>query len=265
MCKIHPDIPEMFLYTKPKLPDDCIFAISPSSISKFFDYPKVWYNECYLGKGGFAGNTATYTGTICHWIYEQLTKKNTDIVNREYINAQLDKYLEVVPNADVDANQVKTDYPLVSSAVVNNYLMESNSKVKLIKSEEQVVGKVMKGIYVAGTCDRLEGDCIVDFKTVATKPNESVIPFGYKIQLLSYAMAFRQKGYEVNRIRIVYGVKPTQKLGARCIVVTENIDFMAEKLVNDTLKLIGESVLAVIDNPNLAYLIFKSMDLKENP
>ena len=124
---------------------------------------------------------------------------------------------------------------------------------------------LMEHGYKDHICIKPSDGTIVDFKTVTTKPNESVIPFGYKIQLLSYAMAFRQKGYEVNRIRIVYGVKPTQKLGARCIVVTESIDFMAEKLVNDTLKLIGESVLAVRANPNLAYLIFKSMDLKEKP
>ena len=258
------DIPEMFQYTRPELPKDCVLAISPSGISKFFDYPRIWYEQVILGQEPeFKGSTATVTGTICHWIYEQLTKGNKEIVNRDYINEQLDKYLEVCPNPDVDANQVKVDYPLVSSAVVNGYLLDANSKAGLLRSEEPVVGKVMDGVYVAGTCDRIEGDCIVDFKTVATKPNESVIPFGYKIQLLSYAYAFRQKGYEINRIRLVYGVKPTQRIPARCIVVTESIDFMAEKLVNDTLKLIGESVLAVRENPNLAYLIFKSMDLKE--
>lgn len=260
-----PDIPEMFQYTRPTLPDDCTFAISPSGISKFFDYPRVWYEQSILGQEPeFKGSTATVTGTVCHWIYEQLTKGNKDIVNREYINKQLDEYIEACPNPDVDINQVKTDYPLVSSAVVNGYLLDANSKGMLVKSEEQVVAKVLDGIYVAGTCDRIEGDCIVDFKTVSTKPNESVIPFGYKIQLLSYAYAFRQKGYEINRIRLVYGVKPTQRIPARCIVVTENIDFMAEKLVDDTLKLIGESVLAVRENPNLTYLIFQSMDLKEN-
>ena len=129
--------------------------------------------------------------------------------------------------------------------------------------EKKVVAKVMDGIYVAGTCDRIEGDCVVDFKTVASKPNELAIPFGYKIQLLAYAFALRRLGYEINRIRLVYGVKPTKKLSARCYVVTEEIDYMAEKLVNDTLRLIGESVIAVRQHPELAYLIFKSMDLKE--
>lgn len=256
------EIPELFQYERPVLPDDCIHAISPSQIDKFFSYPRVWYEECYLrNKPKFQGNTSTVTGTICHYIYEQSTLGNK--VTREDINEQLDKYLEVQPNPDVNSTQVKIDYPLVSSAVMNGYVLSHNQNHGNIECEKQVVAKVMDGIYIAGTCDRIEGDCIVDFKTVSTKPNESAIPFAYKIQLLAYAYALRQKGYEINRIRIVYGVKPTKTIPARCIVVTETIDYMAEKLIDDTLKLIGESVHAVKDNPNLAYLIFKSMDLKE--
>ena len=256
------DIPELFQYERPVLPDDCIHAISPSQIDKFFSYPRVWYEECYLGnKPKFQGNTSTITGTICHYIYEQYTLGNN--VTREFINEQLDKYLEVEPNPDANVAQIKTDYPLVASAVMNEYVIPHNKIGGILECEKQVIGKVIDGIYIAGTTDRIEGDCIVDFKTVSTKPNESVIPFGYKIQLLSYAYALRQHGYEINRIRLVYGVKPTKTIPARCIVVTEEIDYLADKLIDDTLKLIGESVLAVKNNPQLAYLIFKSMDLKQ--
>ena len=41
------------------------------------------------------------------------------------------------------------------------------------------------------------------------------------------------------------------------------IDYTANKLVNDTLKLIAESVLLVRERPELTHLIFKSMDLKQ--
>ena len=104
---------------------------------------------------------------------------------------------------------------------------------------------------------------VVDYKNVGKLPNQDVIPFNYKIQLLAYAYIYRKKGFEVNNIRLVYGVKPTKTIPARCIVVTETIDYVAEKLISDTLKLIGESVLAVLENPSLTYLIFKSMDLKQ--
>ena len=69
-------------------------------------------------------------------------------------------------------------------------------------------------------------------------------------------------GHIINRIRIVYGVKPTKTIGARCIVVTEEIDFVADKLISDTLKLITESVAICKNQPELTHLIFKSMDLK---
>lgn len=256
------EIPEIFRYERPTLPEECIHAISPSQIDKFFSYPRIWYEECYLGnKPKFQGSTSTVTGTICHYIYEQNTLGKP--ITREEINAQLDTYLQIQPNPDVNINQVKIDYPLVAGVVMNEYVLPHNKNHGVIECEKKVVGKVMNGIYLAGTCDRIEGDCVVDFKTVSTKPNESVIPFGYKIQLLAYAYALRQLGYEINRIRIVYGIKPTKTIPARCVVVTENIDYMAEKLISDTLKLIGESVHAVKTNPNLAYLIFKSMDLKE--
>lgn len=254
-------IPEMFQYERPKLPEDCIHAISPSQIDKFFSLPKIWYNDCYLGNAPkFEGSTATVTGTICHYIYEMITKGKE--VTREKINNDLADYMMMCPNPDVDATQVMLDYPLVSATVVNQYLLPANSRGGVLETEKKVVAKVMDGIYVAGTCDRIEGDCVVDFKTVGTKPNENAIPFAYKIQLLAYAYALRKLGYEINRIRLVYGVKPTKKLSARCYVVTEDIDYVAEKLISDTLRLIGESVLAVKQKPELAYLIFKSMDLK---
>lgn len=256
-------IPEMFQYERPELPEDCIHAISPSQIDKFFSLPKIWYNECYKGEAPeFKGSTATVTGTICHYIYEMVTKKQK--VTREQINKDLNDYLLLCPNPEVDATQVMMDYPLVSETVVNQYLLPANSHGGVLEVEKKVCAKVMDGIYIAGTCDRIEGDCVVDFKTVSTKPNEQAIPFAYKIQLLAYAYTLRKLGYEINRIRLVYGVKPTKKLSARCYVVTEEIDYMAEKLVNDTLRLIGESVIAVKQHPELAYLIFKSMDLKND-
>lgn len=255
------DLPEIFQYTRPVLPDDCTHIISPSMLGKFFDFPKVWYEEAILGKTpAFKGSTATVIGTICHYIYEQNTLGNK--VTREEINEQLDKYLELCPNEDINPTQVKIDYPLVASAVMNDYVIPHNQTNGVLECEKQVIAKVTNGIYIAGTCDRIEGDCLVDYKTISTKPNEQAIPFGYKIQLLAYAYALKQQHYEINRIRIVYGVKPTKTLPARCVVVTEEIDYMAEKLMRDTLTLVADSILAVKEHPELAYLIFKSMDLK---
>ena len=255
-------LPEIFRYTRPEIPEDCIHSISPSQINNFFAYPKVWYEDNMLdGEKAFQGNTATVTGTIAHHIYKSVTLGEP--VTREEINEQLMLYAQLKPELNLDTNQIMIDYPLVTGEVVNSYVLPHDKQGGLLKVEEPVVANVMPGIYVGGTYDRLEGDCIVDYKTVATKPREGPIPFNYKIQLLAYAYALRAKGYEVNRIRLVYGVKPTIKLPARCFAVTETIDHVAEKLIDDTLRLIGESVLTVIENPSLTHLIFKSMDLKQ--
>ena len=104
---------------------------------------------------------------------------------------------------------------------------------------------------------------VVDYKNVGKLPNQDVIPFNYKIQLLAYAYIYRKKGFEVNNIKLVYGIKPTKTIPARCVCVNEPIDYIADKLIGDTLQLIAESVLMVKENPRLAYLIFKSMDFKE--
>jgi hypothetical protein len=255
-------IPEIFQYTRPAIPNDCIHSISPSQIANFFSLPRVWYEDNMLdGEKAFQGNTATVTGTIAHHIYKYVTLGKK--ITREEINEQLAVYAQLRPELSLDTNQIMIDYPLVTTEVVNNYIIPHDKQGGMLKVEESVVAPVMPGIYVGGTYDRLEGDCIVDFKTVGTKPNENAIPFNYKIQLLAYAFALRATGHEVNRIRLVYGVKPTVKIPVRCIVVTESIDYVAEKLISDTLKLIGESVLMVLENPSLTHLIFKSMDLKQ--
>ena len=130
-------------------------------------------------------------------------------------------------------------------------------------TKEQYEQLKMKGLEEHLSIMPYDG-IVVDYKNVTTKPADNApIPFDYKIQLLAYAYILRQLGYEINRIRIVYGIRPTKTLPARCVVVTESIDFIADKLISDTLRLIAESVLAVKENPKLAYLIFKSMDFKE--
>lgn len=254
-------IPEMFEYKHPVLPDNCIGTISPSSISKFFDYPKVWYEEVIKGDKVFLGSTATLTGTICHYIYESVSKGLKPL--REAIETDLRAYLSMVEIPDIDIDKILSDYPPVVNEVVNSYVLPHNSGYGKIELEKPVHTEIYNGIYVAGTCDRIEGDCIVDYKTVSTKPNDKEIPFSYKIQLLAYAYILRKLGYEINRIRIVYGIKPTKTLGARCLVVTENITFQDEQMINDTLRLIADTMLFSRDNPQYNYLLFKSYALKE--
>lgn len=254
-------IPELFKYEHAVVPEDCMCLVSPSQLSKFFEYPKIWYLENLSGeKPEFKGNTSTVLGTICHYIYECVAQNMP--VNREEINNALDSYLKVCPNEDVDKDLIKELYPQITGVVVNEYILPNLGKN--VSCEQKIVHKIDKGVYLAGTYDRLEEDILCDYKTVATKPNETSIPFHYKIQLLAYAHALRQQGKEVNRIRLIYGVRPTKTIPARCFVVTEEIDDNAEKLIVDTLNLISETVIMSKDHPELIHLLFKSMDLKND-
>lgn len=253
---------QLFVYVKQTFPEDCLFNISPSRIEQFFNYPKLWYQETMLGQDkAFKGNTGSVTGTIVHYLGECAVNKQP--ITREEINKELILYDSNNKDLNLDIPLILSDYPVVAEKLINEYILPNNAKGAIIKSEVPVCVSLGDGIYLGGTCDRLEGDCVVDYKIVATKPNENIIPFGYKIQTLAYAYALRKLGYEINRIRIVYCVKPTKTLPTRLFVVTESIDCIAEKLVHDTLLLIKESILYTHTHPELAYLIFKSYDLKK--
>lgn len=244
-----------FEYKEPTVPENCTFKISPSNIEKFFTVPSVWYDEQILGNVPFKGNTATTLGTVCHAIYDAVAKKES--TTREEINTYLTSE-EIKNNPDIDIEEVQKLYPEISKVVVNEYLLQNTPD----KTEFEVCAKVLNNIYVAGTCDNFTKGIVVDYKTVSSLPAGDAIPFKYKIQLLAYAYALRSMGVFVDRIRIVYGIKPLKTIGARCLVQTQQITEEDWILIQDTLKLIAETVETSNKYPELRHLLFKSMKLK---
>lgn len=245
----------IFQYTQVKLPDNCKFKISPSSIGKFFDYPSVWYREQVLGEDGFQGNTASVLGTCVHYIAEQYALDNP--ISRETINGELDQ----IDNPDVDIQAVKDAYPDLAMELVNNYVSDNKpSQVEL-----QLVQPVKDDIYLGGSCDAYDeaSATVVDYKTTARKPSET-IPFGYKIQALAYAWMLKQQGKPVDRIRIVWAVRPTKTIGVRIIPVTQMITPDDWKLIEDTLTMIADTITTAKKQPELIPLLFKSMSLKDS-
>ena len=107
-----------------------------------------------------------------------------------------------------------------------------------------------------------ENGMVLDYKTAGTKPRTDTIPFGYKIQALTYAYIYQAMGYKVDRIRIVYVVKPTKTLPERLFVVTHQITEEDWELVGNTLELIADSILYAEAHPEAIPLIFKSQRLK---
>lgn len=243
-----------FDYTLVELPEDCTFKISPSSISKFFEYPVVWYKDQILGEQQFTGNTSSVLGSIVHGLAERFAKNEPS--DRTLVETYLRKYLL---DPKVNCQEIRDLYPDMAKTLINEYV----SKNKPTEVEQSLIMKVKDGIYVAGTCDNLTGNTVVDYKNVSMKPADT-IPWNYYVQLMAYAKMYKEtKGVQVDRIRLVYVVRPTKTLPVRLFVVNQTIGDSDYKAIDDVLTLISDTVLLSRAHPELNYLLFKSMQLKE--
>lgn len=248
---------DIFQHTQSPVPPDCTFKISPSSIGTFFDYPSSWYKQHVLGEAGFEGSTASVIGTSVHYCAEQYALGSSP--TREFMEDQIDN----IDNDMVNKEEVKAVFPGLAKLLINEHIRKRIPT----KVEHSVCAEVLPGIYAAGTIDALHINngiySIEDYKTASTKPSDTM-PFGYKIQQLTYAWILKQQGHTVDKISLIYVVKPTKTLPERLFVVSHIIKDEDFVMVEDTLKLIAESVQIVKDYPELTHLIFKSYALKED-
>jgi hypothetical protein len=252
----------IFKHTQVQLPESAIFKISPSQISKFFDYPVLWYKSEVLGEKDFNGNTATTIGTAMHYIAEQyaLSQLNDTPLDSAALKETIEADLSVLNNPDVDKTKVRNIYKDMGTALINEYL-RYNLPTEI---ESELVTEIRDGIFVGGSCDNLTNSIVVDYKSASKKPNTDKIPWNYYIQLMAYAYMYRAQGKHVDRIRLVYTVQPTATLPIRVFTVTQQITVADWKAIEDVLTLITDTVLLSIKQPELKYLLFKSMQLKES-
>ena len=243
----------VFDYVEVPLPEDCIFKISPSSISKFFEMPVVWYKDQVLKEQQFLGNTSSVLGSIVHGLAEQYVKGIPS--SREEVEKYIKKHIF---NKDVNVKEVRELYPDMAKALINEYIRHN----KPTEVERSLCYEIKNGIYVAGTFDNRTKDIIVDYKNVSTKPKTDNIPWNYYIQLMAYAWMLKQEGTEINKIRLVYVVRPTKTMGVRIFKVTKVITEKDYQAVEDVFQLISDTILVSRDNPELNHLLFKSMELK---
>lgn len=248
-------IPEIFRYEKVKAPEGTYCLISPSFLAQLYINPWKWYEHEVLGKeADFQGNTASVTGTICHYIYKLAAQnKNYD---PDEIKEQLTIYDKMRPELKLDIKKILSDYPGVSSTVIHSYnMINHNAKI-----EYKILSEVMNGIYIGGHIDRIENKTIIDFKTVSRAPKENKIAIGYKLQLMAYAAACIKQGMEINNICVVYGIKPTKTHGARCIILKESITDENKKLIEYTINLISSALEKCRFDKSLVPIIFRDFD-----
>jgi RecB family exonuclease len=242
-----------FEYTDIEVPEGS-FKISPSGISKFFDVPSVWYRDNFLGENSFTGNTASELGTIIHAIAEAYALDES--TNREEVEA----YLDTLTDPDIDKQVIRDNYPEMAKVLVNEYLRYNQPD----KVEQPVLLNLGDDVLIGGTYDAIQGSTLIDYKTTAKKPNTETIPWNYKVQLMSYAYALRSNGVLIDRIRIVWVVKPTKTLPARVFVVNHMITNEDWQDIQDTLELMKQTIMLQRSNPEYTHLLYKSMKLKEN-
>ncbi|MBD3750726.1 MAG: PD-(D/E)XK nuclease family protein [Sphingobacteriales bacterium] len=260
-----------FEYNDIEIPN-CSFRISPSSIGKFFSYPSIWYKENMLGEKSFIATTSTVLGTIVHASAESYCDGNP--ITRKDIEEYVIKTAKSIPITDnpIMIDEVYKNYPDMAMTLVNEYVRYN----KPTQWEEPVYAKVLDDIYVGGTYDNRTNDIIVDYKTYNGKTKPTKISFDYRIQALSYAWILKQKGINIERIRIVYiskvidtraisekTGKPIGKLiPPQLTIITETITPEDWELIENTLMLIALTVKKAKEDPTLVPLLFKSMKLK---
>ena len=272
------------------IPEGCV-GISPSRLSVFFSAPWQWAASELKGERSFTGDTATVLGTIVHYIAEEFGKKSTNKNRRteiyKYLYSQLnndalwerDKDKEdfeketflresaVCPT--VDFNVVLDKWELMAQKLVD-YLKHMSSKIT--HAEDLINTPITSHVYACGSCDAVFNDNeIVDYKTC--KSASDSIPFNYRLQLLTYAYIYRQRGLPISRISIIWITKPENnrigKTGNRLADIPCNVTKVTEEIgesdflyIENILKLVAESVEFLEDNPDKSYIVWKDYRLK---
>lgn len=239
------------------------FRISPSQISRFFDNTTDWFREFLLGEEGFTGNTNTALGNCVHAAAEMYVKEG--VVHYD----QIENYISNL-KGEYDTSYIRSQYRGMIDVLLSGYLRNNMPQ----EAELFMATEMANNIYAAGTIDSLIGDTIVDYKTTSAKTPPNKISRSYWFQQLTYAYIARKNGYTVNRVRLVYVTtnemdRYSEKTGKRLkdypsvvSIINYEITDQDMEIIENTLKLITETVQLWESNPELRHIIAQDMRLK---
>ena len=244
--------------------------LSPSQLSKFFDDTSEWYRYTLLGERAFKGNTPTELGTVVHAAAEHWTE------HREIPELEIIEYISSIDNPDVDKGEIEYHWRDMVDALVSQYLVD-NSSTK-IETEKFIWSEILPGIGVGGSIDRYDTQKykIVDFKTMGSLDRARVpksFPRPYYFQQMAYAWTMKQLGYRVDTLELVYvsrgNTGRTGKNGNALKDYPSEVNVLRMiptdydySLIEDTLKLMAESVDTWNKEPELRHLLAQDMRLK---
>lgn len=241
-----------------------VFRISPSMIYKFTERKWEWYRNQVLGETTFEGNTSTVLGTCIHRVAEEFIK--TGKVDKQALFDYVDKQ-----SIDIDVEFIKQQIKPMGNALLDYFRVYGLPN----KSEFRIATELMEGVWVGGTVDAMIGTTIIDIKTTSEKSPKMYIPNNYKWQLLTYAWIARKLGIEVNTIQILWVTndetgrvsettgKRLKDYPAQVVPVTNIITEEDMQFIEDYLKLIGETYLESLKQPNIKHLLFSDYRLKD--
>jgi len=261
------------------------YRISASGVGKYFSQTRQFWGELMLGETGFTGSTASVLGTCVHYTAECVANhgdvKQADEKEIERYIEQFENPENVAYDQEIDCDIIRYQWPLMARVLKEDYL---NSN-KPTSSEDFLYKEMLPGIGAGGSCDAIDGivnskgkiefGTIVDYKTSSAKTLPTSIKFDYRLQLLTYAWLYTQRGHHVDKIRIVYITrndtgrisektgKPLKDYPTKVEVLTEAITSEDLQYIEGILQLISESIDAWNNYPACRHLLSQDQRLKQ--
>lgn len=245
------------------LPPD-VYKISPSRLSRFFDDTSNFYRETVFKETPvFQGNTSSVLGTCVHGLaamYKQEKKIDFKLV---------EDYLCTVHNPEVDIPFVRSQYPVMAVTLIDTYVQTVGGV-----SESFVWHEVMPGIVAGGSIDLLLDDEIVDYKTTSSLSAPTGIPRSYWFQQMAYAWILKQKGIDIKKFTLQYITqqdvgrrsektgKPLKDYPCTVTPLTHIITGEDWLIIDNTIRLVAESVKTFKEKPELQHLLAQDLRLK---
>jgi hypothetical protein len=251
------------------VPENAI-RLSPSQLNRFFDNTSEWYRYTLLNERPFKGNTATELGKVVHAAAEHWTE------HKEIPELEIIQYINSIDNLDVDKGEIEYHWRAMTDSLISEYLTK-NSNTE-IETEKFVWHELLPGVVVGGSIDRYDTQRykIIDFKTMGSLDKARVpksFPRPYYFQQMAYAWTMKQLGYRVDTLELVYvsrsNVGRTGKGGKALKDYPSEVNVLRMiptdhdySIIENTLRLMAESVNTWNKHPELRHLLAQDMRLK---
>lgn len=260
---------KIFTYNKGSsvLPPDA-FRISPSQISRFFSETHQWYREFLLREApAFTGNTMSHLGTCVHAAAEMYA--TTGSVD----DSKIEAYIDSITDPYIDTYFIRSQYQNMYMELVDQYLQDHIPS----HTELYLTHEILPNIYLAGSIDSIYQESIIDYKTTSASYPPKSIPRNYWFQQMCYVYLARMNGHKINSFALAYITtsetnrisektgKPLKDYPSTVTLLEDVVTGQDIEIIENSIKLIAESVQAWNDHPDLRHVIGQDYRFKPKP